>query len=152
MNGFPTWVPVTCFLSQLYMLCHYVLYVHFNCVMHQVLSQNRRVRETLSSMLAIGTDISHVLLFNIYFISFKCISELKDDIACSHMRVLDLFIESIISSCKFQSVPCVSKSNFANGRCSHCGNGCAYMGYKSQHNIRGKFFLTTNSGPPYCLH
>ncbi|KAK3091087.1 hypothetical protein FSP39_017022 [Pinctada imbricata] len=81
------------------------------------------------------------------------ISELTDGVGCSHLRALDLFTESITSSCKFQSVPCSSKSKYDNNQCTQCGHGCADMGYYSSPLSRGSFFLTTSdgsNGSPYC--
>ncbi|XP_055956169.1 inactive pancreatic lipase-related protein 1-like, partial [Patella vulgata] len=44
---------------------------------------------------------------------------LTSDVACSHMRAIDLFTESINGDCTFNSFPCSSWSNFENGQCLH---------------------------------
>ncbi|KAK3098616.1 hypothetical protein FSP39_021249, partial [Pinctada imbricata] len=74
------------------------------------------------------------------------------DVACSHLRVLALFTESITSSCRFQAVPCDSKSKFDNNECIQCGDGCADMGYDSSPSDSGTFYLTTSDGSngSYC--
>ncbi|KAL3889390.1 hypothetical protein ACJMK2_001734 [Sinanodonta woodiana] len=80
--------------------------------------------------------------FNIIFSGQ--IDKIVDGIACSHMRVLSLFTESINANCHFQSYPCMS--------CTTCGTGCAKMGYDApQGNPRGNFYLSTNSKPPFCI-
>ncbi|KAL3869914.1 hypothetical protein ACJMK2_042536 [Sinanodonta woodiana] len=87
-------------------------------------------------------------LFNL--ITLK-ITRLVDGVACNHMRVLDLFTESITSACPFQAMPCPDKTQFAQGRCTSCGHGCAKMGYHaSEGNPRGSFFFATNSRAPFC--
>ncbi|XP_045157040.2 pancreatic triacylglycerol lipase-like [Mercenaria mercenaria] len=74
-----------------------------------------------------------------------------DRVACSHMRVLDLFTESINSNCHFRSFPCASKSDFNGGRCTSCGHGCANMGYNAdQGHPHGTFYLTTRATSHFC--
>ncbi|KAL3869915.1 hypothetical protein ACJMK2_042537 [Sinanodonta woodiana] len=69
--------------------------------------------------------------------------QLFHGVACSHMRVLNLFTESINSNCQFSSYPCKW--------CTTCGSGCANMGYDApQGNPRGDYFLSTNSQHPFC--
>lgn len=70
--------------------------------------------------------------------------QMFDGVACSHMRVLTLFTESINSNCQFPSYPCKW--------CTTCGKGCANMGYDApQGNPRGDYFLSTNSQHPFCI-
>ncbi|KAL3889396.1 hypothetical protein ACJMK2_001740 [Sinanodonta woodiana] len=70
--------------------------------------------------------------------------KMGEGVACSHMRVVSLFTESINSNCHFQSYPCKS--------CTTCGMGCAKMGYDApQGNPQGNYFLSTNSQPPFCI-
>ncbi|KAH3698226.1 hypothetical protein DPMN_085745 [Dreissena polymorpha] len=80
------------------------------------------------------------------------IEALADGVACSHMRVLDLFTESINSNCHFRAHPCSSRSDFQAGRCNTCGTGCANMGYNSNSKQprRGTYYLSTNGQSPYC--
>ncbi|XP_052257603.1 lipase member I-like [Dreissena polymorpha] len=80
------------------------------------------------------------------------IEALTGGVACSHMRVLELFIESIISNCNFRAQPCSSRADFQAGRCNTCGAGCANMGYNSnsQQPPNGTYYLSTNGKSPYC--
>lgn len=73
-------------------------------------------------------------------------------VACSHMRVLDLYIESIESTCVFNALPCESKEDFNSGRCD-CKKNCQYttMGYGSLPSDTGDFYLHTGSAKPFCL-
>ncbi|KAL3869627.1 hypothetical protein ACJMK2_042292 [Sinanodonta woodiana] len=74
---------------------------------------------------------------------YRQYNEIGKAIACSHMRVLKLFIESINSNCQFMSYPCQT--------CTTCGKGCAVMGYDAQQgNPKGDYFLDTNSNQPFC--
>lgn len=77
-----------------------------------------------------------------------------NDISCSHSRSIRLFTESIRSQCQFLAFPCSNKAAFDNGRCFSCGDlPCPAMGYNSeQYEARGKFYLKTNSHPPFCGH
>ncbi|XP_046392601.1 inactive pancreatic lipase-related protein 1-like isoform X2 [Ischnura elegans] len=94
---------------------------------------------------------------------------------CSHTRSQELFIESIKSSpylntegrstsnsCHLVGFLCHTYEDFVNGQCTSCGNdglGCALMGIdadkypgKRKRNGPRKFYLVTNSSPPYCGH
>ncbi|XP_060601206.1 pancreatic triacylglycerol lipase-like [Ruditapes philippinarum] len=76
-----------------------------------------------------------------------------DRVACSHMRVLDLYIESINSHCHFRSYPCANKNDFNGGKCTSCGHGCADMGVTAPRgHPHGTFYLTTNAASPFCQH
>lgn len=99
---------------------------------------------------------------NVYYLMYGCIlyslfyffsiSGFTDRIACSHMRVLDLFTESISSHCSFLSHPCANKNDFAAGKCHSCGSGCPAMGYHSDKtHPHGKFYLSTHASSPFCV-
>ncbi|KAK6188487.1 hypothetical protein SNE40_004652 [Patella caerulea] len=79
-------------------------------------------------------------------------NQLVSNVACSHMRVIDLFAESINGGCTFNSFPCSSWSNYENGQCTSCGSGCAVMGYHSNKQSRGSFYLRTAAAEPYCIN
>ncbi|XP_050402129.1 inactive pancreatic lipase-related protein 1 [Patella vulgata] len=79
-------------------------------------------------------------------------NKLIGNVACSHMRAIDLFTESINGGCTFNSFPCSSWSNFKNGQCTSCGSGCAVMGYHSKKQSRGSFYLRTSADEPYCVN
>lgn len=77
-------------------------------------------------------------------------------LACSHVRAVKFFIESINSPCPYLAHRCPSYQHFLQGKCFSCGpNGtnCALMGL---HTTRGllppgaKFFVQTGKEPPYC--
>ncbi|XP_022340243.1 inactive pancreatic lipase-related protein 1-like [Crassostrea virginica] len=71
-------------------------------------------------------------------------------VACSHMRVLDFFTESITSPCGFTAYPCANKKDFEAGRCRSCGHGCSKMGFSADPHLHGTFYLSTNSASPFC--
>ncbi|XP_076103997.1 pancreatic triacylglycerol lipase-like [Mytilus galloprovincialis] len=78
------------------------------------------------------------------------IEKFTSTIACSHMRVLDLFTESINSQCTFSGKPCHTKKDFDAGHCTRCGLGCADMGYNSHQKGHGKYYFSTSSAGPFC--
>ncbi|KAK6188490.1 hypothetical protein SNE40_004654 [Patella caerulea] len=71
------------------------------------------------------------------------LSKLPGNVACSHMRAIDLFTESINSECTFFSFPCSSWDNFHSDKCT--------MGYHSNKETRGEFYLKTASEEPFCI-
>ncbi|KAK3602036.1 hypothetical protein CHS0354_015027 [Potamilus streckersoni] len=71
------------------------------------------------------------------------IKDIGVTIACSHMRSLWLFIESINSNCWFFSFP----SEYA----TTCDSVCAIMGYDAlSGDPRGDYYLPTQSFQPFC--
>ncbi|XP_066298151.1 pancreatic lipase-related protein 2-like [Branchiostoma lanceolatum] len=69
--------------------------------------------------------------------------------ACSHLRSIDYFTESINSECPFTAYPCESYDKFKDGFCMSCaGNTCSQMGYRARdhYGTRGKLYLTTTDG------
>ncbi|KAJ8025383.1 Pancreatic lipase-related protein 2 [Holothuria leucospilota] len=72
---------------------------------------------------------------------------------CDHLRVLDLFVESITTDCPFIGYPCDSWEDFQQQKCVECGkDGCPRMGlFADQSKARGLFWLGTNSEAPFCL-
>jgi len=83
----------------------------------------------------------------------KLNTNFKQYMACSHYRAVSYFIESIKSKCQFTAYPCKSWRQFKSGKCRRCPkSGCPVMGYhaRKQHNVRGSFYLKTNSNKPYC--
>ncbi|XP_064606656.1 pancreatic lipase-related protein 3-like [Liolophura sinensis] len=74
-----------------------------------------------------------------------------ESVGCSHMRVLDLFSESINSPCQFTAYSCGTVEEFNAGLCSSCnGQSCSRMGFHADPSARGKFYLETNASPPFC--
>lgn len=72
--------------------------------------------------------------------------------ACSHIRVLRLYEESMNQKCLFTSAPCDNHSDYEKGRCV-CDPlyGCSAMGFFSPLNVlRTQFHLKTNGKEPYC--
>ncbi|XP_062571557.1 inactive pancreatic lipase-related protein 1-like [Saccostrea cucullata] len=76
--------------------------------------------------------------------------KISSSIACSHMRAIDFFTESINSSCEFKAYLCTSYLEFYSGKCKSCANGCNRMGFHADKNVHGKFYLQTNAAPPFC--
>ncbi|XP_048754511.2 pancreatic lipase-related protein 2-like [Ostrea edulis] len=66
------------------------------------------------------------------------LESLSEDIACSHMRAILLFTESVRSSCPFTSC------------CTSCDIKCTRMGLNVNRRVRGRYHLTTNSASPFC--
>ncbi|XP_044736197.1 phospholipase A1 VesT1.02-like [Chrysoperla carnea] len=67
---------------------------------------------------------------------------------CSHNRAHEYFTESIQSE-KFIATACNSYKSFQNGRCSDGRK--VIMGYHLDTNVKsGKYYLMTNSYPPYA--
>ncbi|CAH1772416.1 unnamed protein product [Owenia fusiformis] len=71
---------------------------------------------------------------------------------CSHMRVCELFTESINSRCKFTANKCDDYRNWRTGRCSRNCSGlrCTSMGYNADTKARGGYYLDTKGYKPYC--
>ncbi|XP_061162928.1 inactive pancreatic lipase-related protein 1-like [Saccostrea echinata] len=76
--------------------------------------------------------------------------KISASVACSHMRAIYFFIESINSSCGFKAYLCTTYWDFYRGKCMSCANGCNRMGYHVDKNVHGKFYLQTNAAPPFC--
>lgn len=73
-------------------------------------------------------------------------------ISCSHSRSIFLFTESINSPCAFRSFQCSNTRDFMAGNCFNCGGlPCPMIGYDAiRYRARGKFYLATRSGTPFC--
>lgn len=63
---------------------------------------------------------------------------LSADIACSHMRSILLFTESIRSSCRFRAC------------CDTCPIQCTTIGLNVDRDVRGSYRLSTNCASPFC--
>lgn len=66
------------------------------------------------------------------------LDSLSADIACSHMRSILLFTESIRSSCRFRAC------------CDTCPIKCTTMGLNVDRDVRGSYRLSTNCASPFC--
>lgn len=66
------------------------------------------------------------------------LDSLSADIACSHMRSILLFTESVRSSCRFRAC------------CDTCPIQCTTMGLNVDRDVRGSYRLTTNCASPFC--
>ncbi|KAK5643221.1 hypothetical protein RI129_007066 [Pyrocoelia pectoralis] len=73
------------------------------------------------------------------------------DVACSHRRSMELYLESITSNVGFKAVECDSIRNFENNRCTN--NTFTPMGepWLSRGALRGTFYVRTNPVEPYAL-
>ncbi|KAK3770280.1 hypothetical protein RRG08_029935 [Elysia crispata] len=76
--------------------------------------------------------------------------------ACSHLRSIKFFTESINTACPFQAFPCASEGDFNSNKCRSCqGSGCASMGMHADKNRpisnqNVKYFLNTADHAPFC--
>ncbi|KAK3579098.1 hypothetical protein CHS0354_022117 [Potamilus streckersoni] len=72
---------------------------------------------------------------------------------CSHLRVLDLFIESINKETAFVSFPCPRDTVEPDKSCASCGsNGCSRMGFFADHDHgNGNYYLKTNDRAPFSI-
>jgi len=86
-----------------------------------------------------------------------------DVVACSHMRSIYLYTESINSPCPFYGYRCPSYDAFLQGLCMNCGlnnTRCATMGHHADNFISKlkpneeniKMYLTTGADRPRCRH
>ncbi|XP_061166961.1 pancreatic triacylglycerol lipase-like [Saccostrea echinata] len=67
---------------------------------------------------------------------------------CSHERSIQLYIESILSECKFLLCSC-TKDAFFNELCTQ--DNCTHMGYDVDQRFRGEFYGYTQAHAPYCI-
>jgi len=70
-----------------------------------------------------------------------------DIITCSHYMAFSLFAESVFHNNALIGTSCDKWKNFKNGHCKN--NTQAPMGYPTPATLRGKFFMKTNSEPPF---
>jgi len=86
-----------------------------------------------------------------------------DVVACSHMRSIYLYTESINSPCPFYSYRCPNYAAFQQGLCMNCGlnnTKCETMGHHADNFIAKlkpdetnvKMYLTTGAEVPRCRH
>nr|ACO12331.1 Pancreatic triacylglycerol lipase precursor [Lepeophtheirus salmonis] len=71
------------------------------------------------------------------------------NLVCSHLRVADLYVESINSPIGFKSRLCNSWRLFETRQCNR--NPTSWMGYRVDKHIEGKFFLFTRSYSPFAI-
>ncbi|KAK0094963.1 hypothetical protein PV326_009558 [Microctonus aethiopoides] len=64
-----------------------------------------------------------------------------DQDSCSHQKVTDYMLESIVYPRKFPAFQCDSWDNYKDGNCAN--NPVAYMGNGCDPSARGKYYLTT---------
>ncbi|XP_068244010.1 pancreatic triacylglycerol lipase-like [Palaemon carinicauda] len=85
----------------------------------------------------------------------------KEIVACNHNRAPKLFTDSIRSKCPYMAFQCNSYQQYLNGNCQSCGEDgtqCARMGYfadnwpGAQNQSYTSFYLSTTSGPDYCVY
>ncbi|WAR23864.1 LIPR1-like protein [Mya arenaria] len=79
--------------------------------------------------------------------------DLVQNFACSHLRVLNYFTESITSKCRFTAHLCPNTTRLTSAECSKCGTDmpCGVMGYHTDVNMTsGIYLVSTNAKYPYC--
>nr|CAD7418259.1 unnamed protein product [Timema poppensis] len=69
--------------------------------------------------------------------------------ACSHLRAVAFYAESITSSVGFHGTLCGSWSDYVSGTCS--ANVKQRMGAPTPNSARGSFYLWTKNSKPYAL-
>lgn len=78
------------------------------------------------------------------------------NIACSHLRAYQLYIESVRSQnekCKFIAWPCPQGGiSYAKGTCfpMESTNWNQEMGYAANHGALGIYYLATRAETPFC--
>ena len=85
-------------------------------------------------------------LASIFFVlATKNFLKAKNLVTCSHLSVIDYYIDSIKDSCKYTAFQCSSKIEFDNGKCFNCSKkGCNQMGYwASGDKELGNLYLNT---------
>ncbi|XP_076044501.1 pancreatic triacylglycerol lipase-like isoform X3 [Oratosquilla oratoria] len=84
----------------------------------------------------------------------------RELVACSHNRAPKLFVDAVINPCPYTAFTCPSYEEYEEGLCFDCGpNGkdCAMLGLNAdrwpvQNRTHVQMFLSTTSGPPYCIY
>jgi len=78
-------------------------------------------------------------------------------VACNHIRAVEFYLESILTSCPFYGYPCLSYFDYLSGKCMQCDRSCISMGYNAinsasagSHAWSTNFYLATNIDEPYC--
>ncbi|XP_071118489.1 pancreatic triacylglycerol lipase-like [Haliotis cracherodii] len=73
--------------------------------------------------------------------------------ACSHMRAVYIFTESINSLCQFKATRCPSTKNITHNACTGCPEtGCPRMGFYADSNkTPGIYFTSTHDKAPFCI-
>lgn len=70
-------------------------------------------------------------------------------VSCSHLRVIDYYVESVNDPENFIGVECKSWRRFLSHQCTH--NKRAVMGFAANNSTKGNFYLKTRSNPKYGL-
>ncbi|BFY99448.1 hypothetical protein BsWGS_02488 [Bradybaena similaris] len=82
----------------------------------------------------------------------------EDTLACSHIRAVKYFTESINTQCPFYGFPCGSEDDFKNNLCHTCTEaGCARFGFEADKHkpaagSRVKYYLSTAGHKPFCQY
>ncbi|KAL3869913.1 hypothetical protein ACJMK2_042535 [Sinanodonta woodiana] len=79
--------------------------------------------------------------------------DFKFNVACSHLRALDFFTESINKDTAFLSFPCPRDTVDPDKSCTSCASsGCIRMGFfADQDNGNGTYYLKTNDRSPFSI-
>lgn len=89
--------------------------------------------------------ISEQLVSIFLVLAMKNFQKAKYLVTCSHLSVIDYYIDSIRDSCKYTAFQCASNVDFNNGKCFNCSKkGCNQMGYwASDDRELGNLYLNT---------
>lgn len=70
---------------------------------------------------------------------------------CNHELAHKYWVESINGETPFLAHPCQNWDAFQAGLCDTCGQGCLQMGFHVEKNLKGTYYLRTNSASPYAM-
>jgi len=88
------------------------------------------------------------------------VSGLEDVVACSHMRAIHLFTDSIFTVCQPVAYECKSHDAFTKGHCVSCGENntkCSRFGleasmYPTRSRTNVKLYMETGKKAPFCRY
>ncbi len=69
---------------------------------------------------------------------------------CSHIRAVEIFVESVINRDSIIGCSCDSWLEFRGMQCD-CTDKMIFVGDSCSKRARGKFYLITKAEPPYGL-
>nr|CAD7256756.1 unnamed protein product [Timema shepardi] len=74
----------------------------------------------------------------------------EEILACGHMRAWKYYAESVNNEMGFPAVQCKNWLNYKSGMCIASRGKTAFMGFAASKHSRGKYYLATNSQPPFA--
>nr|CAD7401547.1 unnamed protein product [Timema poppensis] len=74
----------------------------------------------------------------------------EEILACGHMRAWKYYAESVNNEMGFPAVQCKNWLNYKSGMCIASRGKTAFMGFAASKHSRGRYYLATNSQPPFA--